>query len=67
MALLPFIDETSLYNAWNMAHAWNTGTNSTVAAAMLEQVRFLSENIDIWVYQALSTPMGSEMIDDEDY
>ena len=30
-------------------------------------VKFLSENIDIWVYQALSTPMGNEVIDDEDY
>jgi uncharacterized protein DUF1559 len=31
------------------------------------QVRFLSENIDFTTFQALSTPMGNELVDDEDY
>jgi len=30
-------------------------------------VRFLSENIDISTYRALSSIAGNEMIDDEDY
>jgi uncharacterized protein DUF1559 len=31
------------------------------------QVRFLSENIDTTTYRSLSTVMGNELIDDEDY
>jgi len=30
-------------------------------------VRFLSENIDISVYRALSTIANNEVVDDEDY
>ena len=40
---------------------------ATAAALVAAQVRFISENIDLTVWRALSTRAGNELLDDEDY